>query len=85
MRGFGYSSYQKPVHKIEDLSNDIDLFMHKTFWNVNSFFVFGHGIGCAVAIDLAVKHPHKVKGLFLLNPKSSEAQTSEVNDKNNFQ
>ena len=76
MRGFGYSSYKKPLKNYSDLADDMNLFMKEEFPEIKDYYVFGHNIGGNVAMELARSHPESVKGIILLG-------LSSQNDKKN--
>ena len=40
MRGFGYSSYNKPIESLRDLAEDIKLFAKEK--NMDKFYLSGH-------------------------------------------
>ena len=58
--------------------------MNEAFWDIDSFFICGHGLGATVAIDYAIKNSHKVSGLFLIGLKSPDAANSDIKSKENF-
>ena len=66
MRGFGLSSYNKPIKSYKELAEDIYLFMSETYPLIKEYYVFGHNIGGNVAMELAKSHPESIKGLVLL-------------------
>ena len=66
MRGFGFSSYKTKIKTYKDLAEDMNLFMTSTFPEIQDYFIFGHNIGGNVAMELALNHPTKVKGIILL-------------------
>jgi pimeloyl-ACP methyl ester carboxylesterase len=77
MRGFGFSSYKTKLTSYSDLAEDMYLFMNEAFPHIKDYLVFGHNIGGNVAMELAVKHPEKVKGIVLL---ALSAQNDKGND-----
>ena len=66
MRGFGKSSYKRPIKSYKDLAEDIYMFMSETYPEIKNYYIFGHNIGGNVAVELAKLHPESVKGLVLL-------------------
>jgi len=52
LRGCGFSSYNKPISTIDELSSDVHLFMKETFPMIENYFAVGHGIGATVAMSL---------------------------------
>ena len=68
MRGFGYSTYTNPIKGLKDLAEDLKLLLDENFSWIEKYYIFGHGIGAAVAVHLALLDPSKVKGICMLNP-----------------
>ncbi len=68
LRGCGFSSYNKPISTIHDLSEDIHLFMRETFPMIETYYAVGHGIGATVAMSLIQNYSHQIKGLALIAP-----------------
>jgi pimeloyl-ACP methyl ester carboxylesterase len=81
MRGFGDSSYHKPVMSLEDLADDIQLFMEEM--NIGKAAVVGWSLGGGVALKFAAKYPDKIEQLILLNSASYKGYPVFKKDENN--
>lgn len=68
--GFGRSP--KPTDSLYTLREHLDMIQRSVFdaYNVKSFHIVAHSLGCILALALAVKHPSAVKSLTLLAPVS---------------
>ncbi|XP_031494065.1 probable lysophospholipase BODYGUARD 1 [Nymphaea colorata] len=66
--GFGRSP--KPADSLYTLSEHVDMIERSVLnpYNVKSFHIVAHSLGCIIAIALAVRHPNSVKSLTLLSP-----------------
>lgn len=66
--GFGRSP--KPTDSLYTLREHLDMIQRSVFdaYNVKSFHIVAHSLGCILALALAVKHPSAVKSLTLLAP-----------------
>ena len=51
------------------MADDMSTFIKETYWDMEDYFLFGHGIGGLVATEMAIKYPYKIKGVFLLGLK----------------
>jgi len=65
MRGFGDSSYVKPVTALEELADDVNLFVESL--NIPKFNLMGWSTGGAVAHTFAGKYPDRLEKLILLS------------------
>jgi pimeloyl-ACP methyl ester carboxylesterase len=64
MRGFGDSTYKKPITKLEDLADDvIDLLR---ILGIKQYYLAGWSTGGAIAMAMAAKQPDAVEKLVLL-------------------
>lgn len=68
LRGFGESTYNKPVEKIKDFSEDIKLFADKM--GLEKFVLIGWSAGGAVSEQFAADYPEMVEKLILLAASS---------------
>jgi pimeloyl-ACP methyl ester carboxylesterase len=66
MRGFGDSSYRNRITSIDDLANDVRLFIDEL--GISQCHVLGWSTGGAVAMQLTASNPATVVKLILLNP-----------------
>ena len=64
LRGFGHSSYNKPINSLDDYC--IDLYELLTFLKIQKVIVLGLSLGGGVSFKLAIKYPEIVKGLVLI-------------------
>ncbi|MFY9175732.1 MAG: alpha/beta hydrolase [Peptococcia bacterium] len=64
MRGFGDSTYNTPVKKMKDFSDDLKLFVDAL--NLQNFALCGWSAGGIVAMQFAIDHPDYVNKLVLL-------------------
>lgn len=66
--GFGMSP--KPNDSLYTLREHLDMIEKSVIepYNVKSFHIVAHSLGCILAIALAIKHPGSVKSLTLLAP-----------------
>ncbi len=62
LRGFGDSSYNNRFDSLEELADDVNLFLEKL--GVESCFVIGWSTGGGIGLKLAAKYPNKVKKFF---------------------
>ena len=63
LRGFGHSSYNKPINAIEDYC--IDLYELLNFLKIKSVILIGLSLGGTVGMKFSIKFPEIVKGLIL--------------------
>lgn len=68
MRGFGDSSYHTPIDSLEDLSDDIAMFMNEK--GVKNAHIFGWSTGGAIALKIAAKYPKLVDKIVLIESAS---------------
>jgi pimeloyl-ACP methyl ester carboxylesterase len=64
LRGFGDSSYNNEYDDLEELANDLLIFLDKL--NVKQYYVAGWSTGGAVALKIAAKRPESVKKVILI-------------------
>lgn len=69
LRGFGFSTYRKPINSIKDFSNDLALFAQVL--RLDSFILVGWSMGGAVSMQFSIDHPHYVEKLILLTSAST--------------
>ncbi|MFC5076906.1 2-hydroxymuconate semialdehyde hydrolase [Vibrio thalassae] len=65
MRGFGLSSYRKPIDSLSELSSDINELMQ--LLDIDSFAVAGWSMGGGVAMQMACDYPEKITHLILIS------------------
>ena len=63
MRGFGNSSYNKKFEKLDELGEDINLFLEAM--KIKSVVLFGACLGGYISTVFAINHPEKVEALIL--------------------
>ena len=80
MRGFGDSSYNRGFDSIDELAEDIRLFMDKM--DIASAYVAGWSAGGAVAMKLAAMYPEKVRKLFLIEGAGFQGYPVTTKDEN---
>ncbi len=64
MRGFGGSSYQKPINDLSDFAEDIFAMLNKL--NITRYQLLGWSTGGGVAMIMAAKAPQAVTKLYLM-------------------
>ncbi|MDR4887117.1 alpha/beta hydrolase [Fredinandcohnia sp. QZ13] len=69
MRGFGISTYHKPVQSIKDFSDDIKLFVDEL--GLSDFVIAGWSTGGAVGMQFVADHPGLCSKLVLLASAST--------------
>ncbi|MHA6250508.1 intracellular short-chain-length polyhydroxyalkanoate depolymerase [Oceanobacillus sp. CAU 1775] len=69
LRGFGESSYNKPITKIKDFSDDLKLFVDEL--NLKDFALVGWSLGGTVCQQFCADYPGYCERLFLLASGSS--------------
>lgn len=70
MRGFGDSTYNNEFDDLEDLADDLLIFLDKL--NVHHYYVAGWSTGGAVALKMAAKKPDEVKKVILIESCSAK-------------
>ena len=65
MRGFGDSTYNKPVESIQDFSDDLKEWADKM--QLEKFILAGWSLGGNVAMRFAIDHPRMVEKLILMS------------------
>lgn len=68
LRGFGDSSYNKRIESLEDLSDDLFLFLQEL--NITKVHIAGWSTGGAVALKLAAKHSDMIDKIILIESAS---------------
>lgn len=66
MRGFGNSSYRAPISSLEELADDVALFVDEL--GLETFHLVGWSTGGAVGMCVAADHPERVERLALIAP-----------------
>lgn len=69
----GFGSSPKPgdsLYRLEDHLESVEKSVIEPF-QLNSFHLVAHSMGCIIALALAAKYPNSVKSLTLLAPVSS--------------
>lgn len=69
MRGFGISTYNKPVQSIKDFADDIKLFVDEL--GINEFAIAGWSTGGAVGMQFVADYPGYCSKLILLASAST--------------
>ncbi len=64
MRGFGDSTYNRRFDTLGELADDLALFLDAL--GLKSVYTVGWSLGGGVAMELAARHPDKVKKLFVV-------------------
>jgi len=68
LRGFGQSSYEKPIASLNDFTQDIKLFLDAL--GIKHISLLGWSLGGNIAQDFAVSYPNMVNALILLSSGS---------------
>jgi len=68
LRGFGDSSYNTPIQSLEDLSDDLYLFLKEL--NIKKVHIAGWSTGGAVILKLAAKHNDIIDKIVLIESAS---------------
>lgn len=68
LRGFGNSTYNKPIDKFTDFSNDLNELLEAL--EITHTYVLGWSLGGTVAMDFAINYPNLVDKLILLSSGS---------------
>ena len=64
LRGFGESSYNRRFDSLDELAEDVCMFMEQL--GIPAAFVAGWSTGGGIAMKLAAMHPEKVRKLFIM-------------------
>ncbi|WP_102029343.1 intracellular short-chain-length polyhydroxyalkanoate depolymerase [Salirhabdus sp. Marseille-P4669] len=64
LRGFGISSYQKPIHELKDFAEDVHLFVKAL--NINPYAIVGWSLGGAIALQYCSIYKNPCEKLLLL-------------------
>ena len=70
LRGFGQSTYNKPIDSLQDFTEDVKLFIDKL--NVKKFSLMGWSMGGGVAMEFTASHPTFVEKLILVESVGNE-------------
>ncbi len=68
LRGFGDSTYLDPIKSLEDLSDDLYLFLAEL--KINKVHIAGWSTGGAIVLKLAAKHPEMIDKIVLIESAS---------------
>lgn len=68
LRGFGQSTYNKPINTIKDLADDLKLFIEEL--DIENLTVAGWSAGGTVAMQLAADYPVHIERLILIESSS---------------
>jgi pimeloyl-ACP methyl ester carboxylesterase len=81
-RGFGQSSQRFPSEKIvyQDVEAVWNYLVHEKKMNPQKIFIFGHSLGGAIAIELAVRHP-EIAGLIVESTFTSMREMVDFQEK----
>ena len=69
-RGCGLTDKPRHGHSIERFAQDVEAFADAL--NLERFTLVGHSLGGGTALRYAIRHPHRLKRLVLLNPPPAE-------------
>ncbi|MBC6971166.1 alpha/beta hydrolase [Bacillus sp. Xin] len=64
LRGFGKSTYHKPIDSLQDFADDVKLFIDEL--QLKKFSLMGWSMGGGVAMEFAACHPEYVERLILV-------------------
>ncbi|MDZ5610094.1 alpha/beta hydrolase [Bacillus pseudomycoides] len=64
LRGFGKSTYNKPIDSLQDFADDVKLFIDEL--QLTKFSLMGWSMGGGVAMEFAASHPEFVENLILV-------------------
>ncbi|MBN2984565.1 MULTISPECIES: alpha/beta fold hydrolase [Cohnella] len=79
LRGYGGSSYHKPIESIEDFAEDVKLFVDRL--DIRTFHLMGWSNGGGVAMQFAARYPDRVRKLILLASMSTRGYPALKSDK----
>ena len=65
-RGCGLTDKPEYGHSIGRFAEDVEAFAKAL--NLEDFTLVGHSLGAGTALQYAIRHPHRIKRLVLLNP-----------------
>lgn len=71
--GFGKTDILKEIWDLDDYCNFVEEFIN--FLNLENFFLLGHSFGGSISVKIALKHPKKIKKLFLISSACIRSQT----------
>ncbi|XP_071703292.1 probable lysophospholipase BODYGUARD 4 [Rutidosis leptorrhynchoides] len=80
----GFGNSPKPKDCLYTLNDHLEMVEKSVIreYNLNSFHLVAHSMGCMIAIALAAKHPNKLKSITLIAPPyfiaSEEEDASEI-------
>jgi len=81
LRGFGDSSYKKPIDTLEDFADDVKMFMDAL--DIKDAHIAGWSTGGAIALKFAAKYPDKTKKIVLIESASYRGYPIFRKDENN--
>lgn len=79
-RGFGISTYNKPIESLQDLSEDLKLFVDAL--GLKRFSLAGWSTGGGVVMQFAADYPEYVEKLILLDSMSTRGYPFHETDEN---
>lgn len=68
LRGFGDSTYNNGIDSLEELADDVKLFLDEL--NIQNAHILGWSLGGGVALEFAAKHPESTNKLILMSSAS---------------
>ncbi|MCF6092803.1 alpha/beta hydrolase [Microaerobacter geothermalis] len=80
LRGFGISTYNKPIDSLKDFSDDVKLFVDAL--GLKDFALMGWSTGGGVSMQFVADHPGYVNRLILLASASTRGYPFYRSDKN---
>ncbi len=80
LRGFGDSTYHKPIESLEDLTDDLMDFLH--LLNIKKVHIIGWSTGGGVGLKFASKYPSHIKTLTLIESASYKGYPIYTKDEN---
>ncbi len=81
LRGFGDSSYKKPLESLEDLADDLMDFLYQL--NIDKVHLVGWSTGGGIGLKFASKYPAHIQSLTLIESASYRGYPIYKKDANN--